>query len=256
MSADAPPTPPEFHFGLSASTFAGVHTLVEVARQAEQAGFDSVTVPDLPGALSPLIALAAVARATETIAVGTFVLNTGLWDPATVARELATLDHLAGGRIDITLGSGIPQPSLHGIIPPDRQSRFERLQATIAALKSSFDDPGISPGFTTRPRLRIAGTAERTLLLAADQADGFVIAQVPRSRRSNSRRVSWCFPNPSPQRRSWRGYAAMPGNDTTSSKSEPAPRSSSLATPAPKPNDLRPSTLTSHPNRSWPRRRS
>jgi probable F420-dependent oxidoreductase len=180
MSEDVSPMDPqEFHFGLSASTFSGVDALVEAAVQAERAGFDSVTVPDLPGALSPLIALAAAARTTETIGLGTFVLNTGLWDPATVARELATLDRISGGRLDITLGSGIPQPSLRGIIPPDPESRFERLQATVAALKSSFDAPGISPGFARRPRLRIAGTGDRTLRLAAAEADGFVIASVP-----------------------------------------------------------------------------
>ena len=48
-----------FRFGLSGSIFAGSDALVESAVRAEQAGFDSVTVPDLPGALSPLVALAA-----------------------------------------------------------------------------------------------------------------------------------------------------------------------------------------------------
>ncbi len=170
--------PPDFYFGLSASTFDGVDAGVETAVRAEQAGFDSVTVPDLPGALSPLLALAAAARATETIRLGTFVLNTGLWNPATVARELATLDQITGGRLEITLGSGIPQPLLQGIIPPDRQGRFERLQETVASVKSSFDERGITPGFARRPRLLIAGTADRTRLAAAE-ADGFVIAFVP-----------------------------------------------------------------------------
>jgi probable F420-dependent oxidoreductase len=168
-----------FHFGLSASTFGGVDALLETAARAEQAGFDSVTVPDLPGGLSPLLALAAAARVTETIRLGTFVLNTGLWNPATVARELATLDQISGGRLEIPLGSGIPQPLLEGIIPPDRQGRFERLQETVAAVKSSFDASGITPGFASRPRLLIAGTADRALRLAAAEADGFVIASVP-----------------------------------------------------------------------------
>jgi hypothetical protein len=53
----------EFRFGLSASTFASVDALEETAVEAEEARFDSVTIPDLPGALSPLIALAA-ARVT------------------------------------------------------------------------------------------------------------------------------------------------------------------------------------------------
>jgi probable F420-dependent oxidoreductase len=170
---------PGFRFGFSASTFGGVDALAESAVRAEQAGFDSVLVPDLPGALSPLLALAAAGRATSTIQLGTFVLNTGLWNPATVARELATLDQVSGGRLEIMLGSGIPQPSLQGIIPPSPGARFERLQATVAALKEAFDRPGVGPGFVRRPRLFVAGTADRTLRLAAGQADGFIIASVP-----------------------------------------------------------------------------
>jgi probable F420-dependent oxidoreductase len=166
-------------FGFSGSGFGGVDGLIEAAVRAERAGFDTVTLPDLPGALSPLIGLAAVARATATIGVGTFVLNTGLWNPATVARELATLDQVSGGRAEITLGSGIPQPSLQGIIPPNPQARFERLRDTVEAVRSAFGAPGITPGFAGRPRLLVAGTADRTLRLAAAQADGFIIASVP-----------------------------------------------------------------------------
>jgi probable F420-dependent oxidoreductase len=168
-----------FRFGYSGSSFGGADSLMEMAARAEQAGFDTLTLPDLPGALSPLIALAAVARATTAIGVGTFVLNTGLWDPATIARELATLDQVSGGRLEISLGSGIPQPSLRGIIPANPDARFERLRATIEALRSTFESPGISPGFVGRPRLFVAGSGDRTLRLAASEADGFIIASVP-----------------------------------------------------------------------------
>jgi probable F420-dependent oxidoreductase len=168
-----------FRFGYSGSGFTSIDQVVETAVRAERAGFDTFTLPDLPGALSPLIALAAVARATTTIRVGTLVLNTGLWSPATVARELATLDQVSGGRLEIGLGSGIPRPALAGIIPPTRGARFERLVATVEALKSAFDAPGITPGFAARPRLLVAGTGDRTLRLAASEADGFIIASVP-----------------------------------------------------------------------------
>jgi hypothetical protein len=75
-----------------------------------------------------------VARATRTIGFGPFALNTGLWNPATVTRELTTLDQLSGGRLEITVGSGLPRLSLQGIIPPSPQARFERLQATVNSL--------------------------------------------------------------------------------------------------------------------------
>jgi probable F420-dependent oxidoreductase len=168
-----------FRFGYSGSGFGSVNEVVDAAVRAERAGFDSFVLADLPGALSPLIALAAVAQATTTIKLAPFVLNTGLWNPATVARELATLDRVSGGRVEINLGSGIPLPALHGVIPPDRDARFERLRLTTEALKTAFESPGITPGFVNRPRLLIAGTGDRTLRLAAAEADGFIIASVP-----------------------------------------------------------------------------
>lgn len=168
-----------FRFGFSGSPFAGIDEVVDGAVRAERAGFDAFLLADLPGALSPLITLAAVARATTTIRLATFVLNTGLWNPATVAREWATLDRVSGGRAEIILGSGIPLPALRGIIPPDTAARFERLTATVASLKAAFADAGITPGFAGRPRLLIAGGADRTLRLAAAEADGFILASVP-----------------------------------------------------------------------------
>src|SRR6201999_1910767 len=99
--------------------------IVDSAVRGERAGFDTYVVPDLAlsGALSPLITLAAVARATTTLGLGTFVLNTGLWTPGTIARELATLDQVSGGRVDINLGTGIPMPAAQGGIPADREAR-------------------------------------------------------------------------------------------------------------------------------------
>jgi probable F420-dependent oxidoreductase len=168
-----------FRFGFSGSPFGGIDEAVDAAVRAERAGFDTFVLADLPGALSPLIALAAVAQATTTIKLAPFVLNTGLWNPATVAREFATLDRVSGGRVEINLGSGIPLPALRGVIPPDKDNRFERLRVTIESLKAAFEEPGITPGFVRRPRLIVAGTGDRTQRLAAAEADGFIIASVP-----------------------------------------------------------------------------
>lgn len=170
----------DFRFGLSGSAFGDINEIIDSAVAGEKAGFDSFVIPDLAvGALSPLITLAAVARATKTISLGTFVLNTGLWNPKTVARDLATLDRVSGGRIEINLGTGIPMPPTQGIIPPDRASRFTRLQDTVKEIKAAFDEPGIAPGFVNRPRIRIAGGSDRVLRLVADEADGFILASVP-----------------------------------------------------------------------------
>lgn len=174
-----PDTQRGFRFAFSGSAFASVGEVIDTAVRAERAGFDTFTLADLPGALSPLVTLAAVAQATTTIRLAPFVLNTGLWNPATVTRELATLDRVSGGRLEINLGSGIPLPALSGVIPPDRDARFERLQVTIDSVTAAFTAPGLTPGFATRPRLLVAGAGDRTLRLAAARADGFIIASVP-----------------------------------------------------------------------------
>lgn len=168
-----------FRFGFSGTPFDDIDSLIELAQRAERAGFDTFVLADLPGALSPLQALTAIARQTESIRLSPFVLNTGIWDPATVTRELATLDRLSGGRLEIALGSGIPQPAVAGIMPPTRDARFARLQETVTAIRGAGTEPGIGPGFTAPPRLLIAGTSARVLRLAGEQADGFIIAAVP-----------------------------------------------------------------------------
>lgn len=168
-----------FRFGYSGSTFGGVDELVDTAVRAERAGFDSFLVADLPGGLSPFVALAAVAHATSTITLGTFVLAAGLWDPRTIARELASLDRVSGGRTEIGLGTGLPLPPLAGIIPPTRAERVTRLVETVEALEAAFEQPGLAPAFVARPRVLVAGSGDRIVRLVGERADGFVIASIP-----------------------------------------------------------------------------
>lgn len=168
----------EFRFGFSGNAF-DIDKLVDEAVRAERVGFDVFQIIDFAGALSPLVALSAVARATSRIRLGPFVLNTALWNPATICRDLATLDRISNGRLEIALGSGISLPTTRGLMPKTRDERFERLRETIAAIKETVSEPGITPGFVGRPRLAIGGTVDRALKLAAEEADTFLIASVP-----------------------------------------------------------------------------
>ena len=80
---------------------------VRSARAAEEAGFDLFQVFDHVGSQpSPLVTLAAAAAATSTIGVGTLVLNNDLRHPVVLAQEVATLDHLSNGRVELGLGAG------------------------------------------------------------------------------------------------------------------------------------------------------
>lgn len=107
----------------------GPDAVAAVAGRAEELGFDSLWVldrllyPEKPRApypgtpdgslppqyktvLDPLQTLTFAAARTEKIAVGTSVLNLPWYSPVLLARSLATLDVLSGGRLRIGLGTG------------------------------------------------------------------------------------------------------------------------------------------------------
>ncbi len=76
-------------------------------RTAEQLGFNAAVVPDHVGHLaSPLPLLSAAAAVTEHIRLGTMVLNNEMRNPVQLAWDIATLDRVSGGRIELGLGAG------------------------------------------------------------------------------------------------------------------------------------------------------
>lgn len=87
--------------------------LIDLARRAEALGFDSVWAGDSLVArprLEPLTLLAGVAAATERVTIGTAALTGALRHPLLAAHSIATLDHVAGGRVVLGLGAGFPYP--------------------------------------------------------------------------------------------------------------------------------------------------
>ncbi|MFH9890343.1 LLM class flavin-dependent oxidoreductase [Streptomyces luteogriseus] len=87
--------------------------LLDFARQAEALGFDSLWAGDSLTArprLDPLVVLAAAAAATERITVGTAALTPALRHPLIGANMVASLSHVAAGRLVLGLGSGFPMP--------------------------------------------------------------------------------------------------------------------------------------------------
>lgn len=92
-------------------SFADPRLLVEVAREAERAGWDGVFLWDhvllWPTPMAdPWVALAAVASATERVRLGTLVTPLPRRRPVKLAREVVTLDHLSGGRAVLGVGIG------------------------------------------------------------------------------------------------------------------------------------------------------
>ncbi|MFE0807295.1 LLM class flavin-dependent oxidoreductase [Streptomyces sp. NPDC058848] len=95
-----------YRFGVNLTVPAPAEQWSAKCRRAEGLGYDVIQVPDHLGMMAPFPALVAAARATARPRLGTFVLNAGFWNPALLAREVATTDALTGGRLELGLGTG------------------------------------------------------------------------------------------------------------------------------------------------------
>ncbi|MEU2490213.1 TIGR03621 family F420-dependent LLM class oxidoreductase [Streptomyces sp. NPDC007883] len=164
-----------FRFGITMVTPADGVAWRARCRRAEELGYDVIQVPDHLGMVAPFPALIAAAEATERPRVGTFVLNAAFWNPALLAREIATADALTGGRLEIGLGTGYvkEEHDRAGLefLPPGR--RVDRLRSTVDEIERLLAHDGHAPRPVQRPRppLLLGGNGDRVLRLAAERAD-------------------------------------------------------------------------------------
>ena len=96
-------------------------------------GYDVLHVPDHLGAPAPFPTLMAAAAATETLHVGTFALNAGFYKPALLARDVAAMRDLTGGRLELGLGAGSERSSK----PPRFRSRLRDDASSTSATSPS-----------------------------------------------------------------------------------------------------------------------
>jgi probable F420-dependent oxidoreductase len=128
-------------FGLQLSG-SDTPALLERARWAEGNGFDVLLAGDhLDHGMAPLALLGGLAGATSTIRLGTLVLNADWYAPAVLAREVATLDHLSDGRVELGLGAGhAPQEYEATGRPFDPPAvRKSRLAETVEVVRALLD---------------------------------------------------------------------------------------------------------------------
>jgi probable F420-dependent oxidoreductase len=134
--------------------------IVELARAAEDLGFESLWIPEhthiptsrvspWPGgaelpreyshALDPFVALAAAASATTRLKLGTGVCLVVERDPITTAKEVASLDHVSGGRFLFGVGAGWNEEEMenHGTDP---RRRFGLMGERIEAMKAIWTE--------------------------------------------------------------------------------------------------------------------
>lgn len=140
--------------------------------------------------------MATIAAATERLRIAGFVLNNDLRHPAVLAQDLATLDVLSEGRLDVAIGAGWNRPEYEAIgLPFDPAPvRQARLAEAITVLKGCFADGPFSfageyytitdhdaePKPTQRPHppFLIGGGGRRTLAIAGREAQ--IVGLAPR----------------------------------------------------------------------------
>ena len=178
-----------FRFGVQASTATNRAAWVDLARRCEGNGFSCLTMPDHFGdQLAPVPAMMTAANATEKLRICALVFDNDYKHPVVLAKELATMDVLSDGRVEIGLGAGWMLTDYEQLgIPYDspgvRIDRFvEGLQIIKQAMqpgKFSFsgthytitDYDGLPKPVQARPPVLIGGGGKRVLGIAAREAD-------------------------------------------------------------------------------------
>jgi probable F420-dependent oxidoreductase len=188
-------------------------TPAQAAQAAEAAGFDCFYVPEhthiparresphprtgtaeLPDdrymrTLDPWVSLGMAAAVTSRIRLGTAVALPAEHDPITLAKTIASLDHLSGGRVTLGIGFGWNTDELadHGVPPARRRTvlreYLEAMQALWTQDEASYDGEFVRFGASwawpkpTQPRIPViagAGGTDKTFAWIARSADGWL----------------------------------------------------------------------------------
>lgn len=198
---------PQFDFSVPGESPLKYDTIVDVATRAEGAGFDSVWLADhlffdigkyggsseFVGAFEPLVTLAALARDVPRVRIGTLVLCEALRPATVLAKALASLDRVSGGRLDVGLGAGWYEPEYEaiGMEFPRPGIRLERLTEALSIVTAMLEHDANAvtvegkyhraiaavnlPGSlqSPRPPVFVGGKGDRLLKIVAGKADGW-----------------------------------------------------------------------------------
>ena len=196
---------PQYDYSIAGESPLRWHRVVEWAGAAEAAGFDSLWLsdhlfldvakyggpPHRQGCLDPIVALAALAGTVTHARLGTLVLCEALRPAAVLAKTLASLDVVCGGRLDVGIGAGwyAPEYEAIGMAMPAPGERLRRLREAILVLRDLLGGGPCTvdgrhhraaaavnaPAAVQRPGppLVVGGKGDRLLRLVAELADGW-----------------------------------------------------------------------------------
>ena len=161
-----------------------------LARQAEDLGYSTLFVPDhFEDQFGPLVALTSAAAATSTLRVGALVLDNDYRHPVPLAKELASLDLVSEGRLEVGIGAGWMRTDYDkaGMTYDTPKVRVDRMAEAITVLKGCFSDGPFSfsgehytidnydnrpaPVQRPHPPFLLGGGGKRMLGIAAREGD-------------------------------------------------------------------------------------
>ena len=170
------------------STTARLGETIAITRALEEYGFDVAVFAethfaDRAVSPNPLLLAASVGQHTERIDLATGVIVLGLWHPVRLAEDIAVVDHLLAGRLEVCVGYGSDEIAFDGLGVPydERRSRHaEALEILLLAWSGEpFDYHGShyriphpirvlpDPYTAPHPRLRLSASSEPSIRAAA-----------------------------------------------------------------------------------------
>ncbi len=195
-----------FRFGIRTTGARSGERWVERARRAEALGYSTLLMPDhlIPG-FSAVPAITAAAMATSRLRVGAHVFDNDYRNPVLFAREMATIDVLSHGRLELGIGAGWMRSDYRqlGMAYDPPKIRIDRLVEAITIVKLLFHGEEVDftgqhyriqgariapePVQKPHPPLVIGGGGPRMMRIAAREAD--IVSFIPQMSAAGRPRV-------------------------------------------------------------------
>lgn len=199
-----------FRFGVVTGGHPSRSAWMTLAQRVEELGYSSLLVPDVLGTpLATITALAVAATATTSLRVGSYVFVNDYRHPALLAREIATLDQLSNGRVELGLGAGNwPRDYQQLGIPFDKAgTRVSRFAEGLSIIKQFFTTETVDfsgkyytttalrpvprPVQQPHPPILIGSSGRRMLALAAREANIIMPVSVDPTDASLEEKIGW-----------------------------------------------------------------
>ena len=179
-----------FRFAVQAAKAGDGAAWTDLARRVESLGYATLSMPDHFGdQLAPVPAMAAAAAATTTLRIASLVFDNDYRHPVVLAKEMATMDVLSGGRVELGLGAGwlATDYEQSGIKHDPAGTRLERMEEGVRVIKGLMADGPFSfqgrhytirgleghpkPVQRPHPPIVVGGGGRRMLSIAGRDAD-------------------------------------------------------------------------------------